>query len=238
MDVGRSWALETFGQYGPRLREQIAEMVVKEHEASQDAQEASGHRSHSVYGEFWRGMLERFEVFGKLPGALLVRPGDAPYRLPVVNGVAIFPWRFAKGRDGELSATRFGTSDTRYAITSLRQRPVQDALDIDVDDAGLTDEELELVSTLRELKEDPVVGDARLVVVAIACSVRGLFAIDWGTVQLQPGGHLDWDGFHESLLTLGHSALAAVSTTGSFTSGEIPAKFPRKDEATGDASDA
>lgn len=93
MDIGRRWALETFGQYGPRLRDEIADMVVREHEASLDAQEACGHRSQSVYGEFWRGILERFEAFGNLPGASLVRPGDAPYKLPVVNGVVLFPWR-------------------------------------------------------------------------------------------------------------------------------------------------
>jgi hypothetical protein len=232
MDAGRRWALETFGQYGPRLRDQIADMVTREHEASLDAQEASGHRSHGVYGEFWRGILEKFEAFADVPGATLVRPGDASYKLPVVNGVAIFPWRYAKGRDAELSATPFGTSDTRFAITSLRQRPMQGTLDIDLDDAGLTDEERELVTTFQEVTSDPVVGTARLVVVAIACSARGLFSIDWGSAQLTHGGYLDWDGFHESLLPLRRSTPVAVSTAGSFTAGDIPAKFPR----TGDAS--
>ncbi|MBK8461474.1 MAG: hypothetical protein IPL43_15915 [Micropruina sp.] len=225
MDTGRRWALETFGQYGPRIRDEIADMVVSEHEASLDAQEASGHRSQSVYGEYWRGILERFETFGDLPGASLVRPGDAPYKLAVVNGVVLFPWRFAKGRDAQLETTPFGTSDTRYAMTRLRQRPVQDAL-IEVDETGLTEEEQAFVSALRTVVSDPVVGGARLVLVAIASSPRGLFGIDWGGVQLDHGGHLDWDGFHESLLPLGRTALAAVSSTGSFTAGTMPARFP------------
>lgn len=225
MDTGRRWALATFGQYGPRLRDEIADMVVAEHEASLDAQEACGHRSQSVYGEFWRGILERFEAFGNLPGASLVRPGDAPYKLPVVNGVVLFPWRFAKGRGAQVEATPFGTSDTRYAMTRLRQLPVQDAL-IEVDDTGLTEEERAFVSALQAVASDPVVGGARLVLVAIACSPRGLFGIDWGSVQLDHGGHLEWDGFHESLLPFGRTALAAASTTGSFTAGTVPTRFP------------
>lgn len=237
VDTGRRWALEVFGQYGPRLRDQIADMVVKEHEASLDAQEASGHRSQSVYGEFWRGILERFEAFGELPGATLVRPGDAPYKLPVVNGVVLFPWRYAKGRDAQLETTRFGTSETRYAMTRLRQRPVQDAL-VEVDDLGLSEEEQALLSELESVSSDPVVGGARLVLVAIAASSRGLFGIDWGSVRLDHAGHLDWDGFHENLLPLGRTALAVASTAGSFTAGTVPARFPATEQApTGSADD-
>lgn len=237
VDTGRRWALEVFGQYGPRLRDQIADMVVREHEASLDAQEASGHRSQSVYGEFWRGILERFEAFGDLPGATLVRPGDAPYRLPLVNGVVLFPWRYAKGRNAQLETTRFGTSETRYAMTRLRQRPVQDAL-VEVDDLGLSEEEQALLSELESVSSDPVVGGARLVLVAIAASSRGLFGIDWGSVRLDHGGHLEWDGFHESLMPLGRAALAVPSTAGSFTAGTVPARFPAAEQTpTGSADD-
>src|SRR5213082_3486600 len=99
METGRRWALETFGRLGPQIRDQLGDMISSEHEASVDAQEASGHRSHGVYGQFWRGILEKFESFGRLPGATLIRPGDAPYKLPVVNEVALFPWRYAKSRE-------------------------------------------------------------------------------------------------------------------------------------------
>ena len=138
MDAGRRWALETFGMYGPRIREQIAGMAREEHEASLDAQEASRHRSFSVYGEFWRGILERFEAFGGLPGASLERPGDAPYRIPIVDGVALFPWRYAKSRETELASTPFGTSDARMAVVNLRPTPVQGAFDFGLPDAGFS----------------------------------------------------------------------------------------------------
>jgi len=229
MDAGRRWALERFGTYGPRIREQIAEMVKEEHEASLDAQEASGHRSHGVYGEFWRGILEKFELFSDLPGATLVRPGEAPYKLPVVNGVALFPWRFAKSRETELAATPFGTSDARVAVSRLRPKPVQGAFDLGLPDAGLSDAERELLETFQSLTQDPVVSSGRLVLVAISSSARGLFSVEWGEVELTSAGFVEWTGFHESLLASAPTRPVSMSPGGTFTAGEPPSKFPKAD---------
>lgn len=239
MDAGRRWALEVFGTYGPRIREQIANKVKEEHEASLDAQEASGHRSNGVYGEFWRGILEKFELFGDLPSASLVRPGEAPYKLPVVNGVALFPWRYAKSREAELAATLFGTSDARAAISSLRLPPVQESLDLGLPDAGLSDEERELLTAFQSVTKDPVVTSGRLVLVAISSSPRGLFAVEWGDVKVNPAGFVEWTGFHESLLSLTPAKPASMSPTGTFTAGDLPRKFahPKTDEKTASPTD-
>lgn len=231
MDGGRRWALETFGMYGPKVREQIADMVKQEHEASLDAQEASGHRSHGVYGQFWRGILEKFELFGDLPGASLVRPGEAPYKLPVVNGVALFPWRYAKSRETDLADTPFGTSDARVAITTLRPSPVQEVLDFGLPDAGLSDEELELLTTFRSVTTNPAVTSRRLVLVAVSSSVRGLFAVDWGRMRLTSTGFVEWAGFRESLLSVAPTKPASMSPSGTFTAGNLPSKFPQSSEA-------
>lgn len=239
MDAGRRSALEIFGTYGPRIREQIALMVKEEHEGSLDAQEASGHRSHGVYGEFWRGILEKFELFGDLPGASLVRPGEAPYKLPVVNGVALFPWRYAKSRETELAATPFGTSDARIAVSSLRPQPVQEAFDLGLPDAGLSDEERELLDTFQSVTKDPVVSSGRLVLVAISSSVRGLFSVEWGEVEVNSAGFVEWTGFHESLLALAPTKPASLSPAGTFTAGDLPNKFPqtKPDEKADSSSD-
>lgn len=226
MDDGRRWALETFGTYGPRIRDEIAGMVKAEHEASLDAQEASGHLSRSVYGEFWRGILEKFEVFGGLPGGALVRPGEAPYKIPVVNGVALFPWRYARSQEAELRFTRFGVSGTRLAITSLRPPATQGTLDLNLPDAGLTEEDQELLAAFDSATRDPVVTTGRLVVVAVASSTRGLFAIDWGEMALVAGSCLDWVGFHESLLPVQLTRPVSTSPTTTFTSGQPPRRLP------------
>lgn len=240
MDDGRIWALETFGAYGPQTRERIAKLVRDEHEASLDAQEASGHRSQGVYGEFWRGILEKFESLGRLPGATLVRPGDAPYKIPVINGVALFPWRYAKNREAELATVPFNTSEARMAITRLRPPAVQEAFDLGLPDDGLSAEERELLVAFQSTTRDPAVTSGRLVLVAISSSVRGLFSVEWGNVQLGQDGFVEWDGFHESLLSMPPTKSVAVVPTGTFTAGDLPSKFPEQsiDEKADVSTDA
>jgi hypothetical protein len=223
MDVGRRRALEIFGTYGPRIRDRVAEMVKAEHEASLDAQEASGHRSRGVYGQFWRGLLEKFEEFGELPGATLVRPGEASYRLPVVNGVVMFPWRYAKSRETELASTRFATSDTRVAVATMRTPPAQRALELDLPDPGLDDEERRLLEALHA--DDQVISSSRLVLVAISSSVSGLFSIEWGEAKLNSAGTIQWIGSPENLRELPPSRPASTTPSGTFTDGVPPRKF-------------
>lgn len=226
MDAGQHWALKTFGEYGPSIRGQIAQMVREEHESSLDAQEASGHRSRSVYGEFWRGVLEKFETLGQLPGASMVRPGEAPYKVPVINGIALFPWRYSHHSGGELRATPFGTSSARVAMASLRPFPVQESFDLGLPETGLSEEDRELLATFEDVVADPVVESGRLVLVAIASSVSGLFSVQWGEVELTPAGFVDWLHAPESLLAFTPTKPVSTDTPGSFTSGDLPTKFP------------
>jgi len=53
-------------------------------------------RAHAVYGQIWRAVHDGMaEDFGSLPTAQLYRPPSAPYKIVVVNGTALFPWRYA-----------------------------------------------------------------------------------------------------------------------------------------------
>ncbi|WP_280483615.1 hypothetical protein [Nocardia farcinica] len=238
MELGRRWALETLGEYGPRIREEIAEMVRAEHVASVDAQEASGHRSQSVYGEFWRGILERFEQLGELPGVVLVRPGQAPYKIPVVNGVALFPWRFGKSATDEPEGVLFGTSDARIAAANLKPVAEQGVLDFDLPDPGLTAEEREFFKTLQDVVKLPAVTTGRLVVVAIASSVRGLHLVQWGEVTLTDDGNILWTGARESLMKVSYSRPASTTPMGDFTTGAVPQKLkPAEPDAVNSEND-
>lgn len=236
MDAGRRWALEVFGRFGPHIREQVPELIRTEHEACVDAQEASGHRSHGVYGQFWQGILEKFEAFGRLPGASLVRPGEASYKLPVVNGVALFPWRYAKSREAELALTVFGTSDARMEMTRLRPPPMQGVLDLDLPDADLTEEDRQLLATFTSATRDPVVTSGRFVLVAIASSMNGLFKADWGEVELNGAGLIKWVAEPENLLMTTPTKPVSTSPTATFTDGTPPKKFPNTDPNENPAS--
>lgn len=224
MEDGRRWAIETFGGHGIYIRDLVPQLVREEHTASADAQEASGHRSKGVYGEFWRGILEKFEQFGALPGATLIRPGQAPYNIPVVNGVALFPWRYGRGRDGDLMATPFATSDARTAMFDLGGVETQPELNLGLPRPQLTPEEQELADLVEAAMADAAVTAGKLVVVAISSSVIGLHDMTWGDVTLTGDGCLAW-GFTESLIGLRPAKPFAVPDEGrTFTTGEPPAK--------------
>ncbi len=222
MDQGRRWAIETFGTYGVHIRDLVPRLVREEHTASADAQDASGHRSKGVYGEFWRGILEKFEQFGKLPGATLIRPGQAPYNIPVMNGVALFPWRYGRSRDGDLATTTFVTSEARAAMFDLSGVEAQPELNLGLPRPELTPEEQQLAEIVEAAMSDAHVTSGKLVVVAISSSVIGLHDMAWGEATLNSDGCLEW-GFHEKLMRPAKpSAVPADSKT--FTSGEPPAK--------------
>jgi hypothetical protein len=224
MDDGRRWALETFGSYGAQIREQIPQLVLEEHLRSVEAQEASGHRSLGVYGQFWRGILERFEDFAQLPGAHLVRPGLAPYKIPVVNGVAIFAWRYGRSHTGDLAVTPFGTSGARLSLFGLRSVDIQPELDLGMPAPELSSEEMRIAESVEAALADTL-NKGKLVVVAISSSLHGLHNVEWGDVALGPGGFLEW-GFKESLTHLSSQAStgSAVHPAQTFVSGEVPRK--------------
>ncbi|MEW1879248.1 hypothetical protein AB0O58_06095 [Rhodococcus sp. NPDC080181] len=179
--------------------------------------------------------MEKFEELGQLPGATLVRPDKAPYKIPVVNGVAIFPWRYSPSVKREMASVRFGTSDSRTAIADIRPPMLQGELDLDVPDPQLTDEERILVDGFNRYIKDPVVDTGRLVLVAICSSVRGLNAAQWGEAVLTPDGFISWVSQPEDLLALPEMRPVSTSPVGTFTTGPIPNKFPApdSDEASG-----
>ncbi len=237
MEDGRRWAIKIFGGPGVSIRNQVPQLVHDEHLASADAQEASGHRSRGVYGEFWRGILERFEQFGKLPGATLIHPGRASYSIPVINGVALFPWRYSRKRDGDLAATRFVTSEARAAMFDLSNVVMQPELNLGLPRPELTAEEQELAEIVEAAMSDAQVTSGKLVVVAISSSAIGLHDMMWGEVTLNDDGSLEW-GFHENLMGMQSTKPSAVPDGNkTFTSGEPPAKqigLHDEDKAAGD----
>jgi hypothetical protein len=225
-----------FGSYGVRLRERVAELVREEHAASADAQEASGHRSRGVYGEFWRGILERFEEFGRLPHAALTRPGQAPYNIPVVNGVAIFPWRYGRTGGEDLTTTPFVTSDARSEMFALGGRSMQGELNLGLPGPGLTTEEQELAEVVEAAISDALVTAGKVVVVAISSSPMALHAMGWGEATVTDDGCLAW-GFFENLMEMSASAAAgAVGTWKTFTAGNPPSKAIRLQSEPDDSS--
>ena len=116
-----AWLIERFGADGFLLRDEIPELLQYCHQGMAEAQEGAPIKAHTVYGQMSRSVHEQFEVrFRSLPTAQLYNPKRAHYKLPVVNGTALFPWRYAHDAVTELDQASFGpdVSATRKEVLS------------------------------------------------------------------------------------------------------------------------
>lgn len=239
MDAGRQWALEAFGESGPTLRNKVIDLVVREHEASAAAQDAWGHDSQLVYGAIWHGLLKSFQELAFLPGGNLMRPGDAPYRVPVINGTTVYPWRYARNSETDIATVPFATSPARAAVPDLVQRHIQLSLSPEFEpDLGLTDEDLKHLEVLKAVKNQPQEAN-RLVVVGVASNPYGLHRVTWGEVSIDAAGYPTYIGFVEDLLELSRTRPASMEPGRSFTDGDLPDRKPEiisdDESADGDA---
>jgi hypothetical protein len=92
----RAWRIERFGADGPKLFEKIPALLQECHDGMAGAQQTAPVKALVVYGGMSRSVHEQFaEQIGLLPTAQLYHPKGAYYRLPVINGTALFPWRYA-----------------------------------------------------------------------------------------------------------------------------------------------
>jgi hypothetical protein len=237
VDAGRQWALRMFGEAGPRIRARIPTIVAEEHEKSAAAQEAWGHEAQFVYGNIWHGLLKTFEQqLGSLPGATTMRPGEAPYRVPVINRTTLFAWRYGRSTEREMAATPFATSPARAALPDLFQRTVQQTLsDEFAPDLDLTEEDRRVLEVLEAVKAQPQ-STNRLVVVAIASSFHGLHRSLWGEMTITQDGYPQFTGFTEDLLDI-RTGPASLDSTSTFTDGAMPDRKPEIIADEDDASD-
>lgn len=220
IDEGRAWALRALGADGVLVREQISTIIRDCHEKMANAQAEADMKHSGVYGQIWRKCLDEFvAVLGQLPSAEIIpRRG---YKLVSVNGVVLFPWRFARERSTDIGSRPFAISDTRISLfTQERDQPQR--LDIEFDHPELTVEEREYLDAEAEaLKE--TLSSHSVVVVPYASSPSALHSIDWGEATLGADGYLTFASM-ESLLDIGSGALLDVepSEDEGFSDGPIP----------------
>ena len=190
-----------------------------------DAQEVSGQISRGVYGQIWRGAFEELQkAFGHLQGAAMFTPEGANYRVVIVNGVAIFAWRYSLDHASSADTARFATSGARLALFEQTRPELPRELDFEIERSHLSDEDFEFLNG-RAANLAQVLADAKsTVVIAYASSVDGLHSLEWGLAShIDKQGYLHWGDFHEKL-NVGEGQLVVVGThePGDFASGDVP----------------
>lgn len=223
----RTRCLELFGADGPLIRDQIPDLFANLHARMADAQEVSGQISRGVYGQIWRGAFEELQkAFGHLQGATMFTPQGANYRVVMVNGVAIFAWRYSLGHASSADTARFAPSGARLALFEQTRPELPQQFDFGVERSHLIDEDVEILNS-RAVNLAQVLADAKsTVVIAYSSSVDGLHSLEWGLVShIDKRGYLHWGDFHEKL-NVGEGELVVVGThePGDFASGEVPSR--------------
>jgi hypothetical protein len=166
-----------------------------------DAQDSAPIKAHSVYGQMWKSVHEQFaDQLGSLPTAQRYRPPGAPYKLPVVNRVALFPWRYAHDAVTELAQASFGldVSATRKDVLT-RGADVPDMLPFgEITNSDLPEEAALDIERYRAQFRETAAAHP-VVVVAYASNPDALHNAHWAVVKgLRADGTLEL-GYREPL---------------------------------------
>jgi hypothetical protein len=140
------------------------------------------------------------DQLGSLPTAQRYRPPGAPYKLPVVNGVALFPWRYAHDAVTELAQASFGLDASATRIDVLTRGadvpdmlPFGEVTNYDIPEVAALDIERYRAQFRETAAAHPVV------VVAYASNPDALHNIHWADVKsLRADGTLEL-GYREPL---------------------------------------
>ncbi|MFI1809595.1 hypothetical protein ACH414_04535 [Streptomyces sp. NPDC020422] len=177
MPTVTGWAEKAFGDAAGPLAELIPASLVRAHDRARSGHEGVQTQTLEAYGHgLYAAQFEELEV------SLASLPEAAPVRLQgrtvmTVGGHVIYPLRYAK-KDVPVTTARLRRA-TGFRAELIRRHgpePMQQAFDLGL--AELDEQEphpdLALLS-----------GDAKLVLVAYACSMtQGVMRIEWGSAEL------------------------------------------------------
>jgi hypothetical protein len=189
------WAADRFGQLAEAVSERIPQALAATVAHATEAHEASTLKTRHAFGSTrWAVQYEELcRHLGDLDGVHEVRPPRAFFRLVVVEGNLLLPWRYSEDRSVSLDDPR-SVRNMRMLTKELLTRfgpapPWQQGGLFDLDPP---DDDVQTVegfgSELAGLDPAP-----RPVLVAYACNPDdGLIDIQWGEASLDDAATLRW----------------------------------------------
>lgn len=186
------WAFQRFGVIGKSLPAIVTESLVGCHDEHADAQAMIRSSNKRAYGTVSYTVQERLhEALAGKEGVEYKKPGKGKPKVLVINGTALVQWRYSKSSTTDLLMKKYATSDSRVGTFTIPVGAAQGMLDLgDGARASLSDEELELVESLRVLAESEPREHHRVVVVAYASSSKALHQAVWADATLNDDGTL------------------------------------------------
>ncbi|MCK2212834.1 hypothetical protein MF672_003330 [Actinomadura sp. ATCC 31491] len=216
------WALETFGQRAPVIRQGIADALSTALDNAREAQAAA--RTDHTHPFGFTLMSRKFEAlaetFEDMGGVRVVKPAGSPHELVLLGGKLLFPFRYARDRSVSVMSARIGEGRPSALVQALFHRfgpePVMRQL-------TLHDVAPHAVPVAEALTDLPA--DTELVLIAYACNAHaGLLDAWWGEAELlDRTGSLRWHHCEPiPLPAAGQAGLTPLPAT-AFDQGAVPA---------------
>ncbi|MGW1743154.1 hypothetical protein ACWCPQ_30595 [Nocardia sp. NPDC001965] len=214
------WAVEQFGSAAP----EVARCVVRglkngqrSARAVQAAARAEGATDNYAYGSMWNARYQQVvDEFGlaELPGYEVIKPKGASYRLAVVNGRVLIPFRHATSMTKPIRQAKLGSLIPRRMARESGVLPERTLFDL-LDDQPIVAEEGDRSPTVREVAAEARALDLHVVYIGYVANAdsEDVQAAWWGTpVSLEDDGTMVW--FPESLdLSIDNEDISDGATT-------------------------
>lgn len=237
------WAVERFGAAADRLTEAVPRAIRLAHEDAAAAQAASGTRHLDPYGHTLKNRQHECLVKEALAigGFESFQPRGVPFELVRLVGtrVTLFPWRYAANRKTTRLMARMKPSGFRRDLLTGSNGPNDQ---MTIEQAYLTDAEIEAQYAEEKAVWDQLRSLARVVTVGYASNPNGIIDLGWGDVELlDDDGTVNW--LHWEQLAWTATKTADGAETGRRLQAVKPPKTderaprPRFDDLAGPADD-
>lgn len=209
-----AWAVDQFGDAALEVAGHVVRGLIRGQRGARMVQataRAEGATDNYAFGSMWNTryqvIVEQFEL-ADLPGYEVIKPKGASYRLVVVNGRVLIPFRHATSMNKPIGQTRLGSLIPRRLARKSGVLPEHTLFDdfdsrIDAEDASESPTVGEVAAEARAL-------NLKVVYVAYIANADSdeIQAAWWGTpVSLEDDGSMVW--FPEQL----DLSIAAEDTT-------------------------
>lgn len=202
------WAIERFGVLADDLRQVVPLAVKRAHESAVAAQGASGTHHRDPYGHTLKNRQHEClaEALSGTEGVSVFRPPGASFELVrlTATSVTLLPWRYGTNRAASRSKVRMKPSGRRHDLLSgPRGNPSQ----YSIEQAELSEAELEAQFAEHNDAWDQLRSLARVVTIGYASSPHGIYDLGWADVELlDDNGTINW--LHWEPLTIADASTA------------------------------
>jgi len=231
---GMAWSRQVLGAEGPHVRDALPRVLVTTHNRFVATNTALNLENAAPYGLMWLGVpKELVNEFAGLAGVQMYHPPRASYKLPVINGVPLIPWRYAKDRKTNVEGVLFGKPVSEPRKSVFQPLALQPQLPLGDEGLGeaildeLTPEQRQELDAYGKNIRELAAAHSLVAVLAYASNSEALHHCYLGYAELGEDNMLKWEYREEldisSAGITAQRAVASANTQPAFDTGPVEA---------------